>query len=196
MKLSWYKQVPVLIAWGFIFLVGTTAYLIKENIVQAEQEISNPYNRRNWGGWIDADRDCQDSRQEILIRDSIEKVKFKTSKNCRVKSGLWVGPYSGKKARNPSKFDIDHIVPLSHAYEVGGKDWTREQKKLFANDFENLLVTDSSANRSKGKKAPHEWMPPNKKYHCEYLNKWIAIKQKYKLRYMTWEKEFVERQRC
>jgi hypothetical protein len=164
----------------------------KKSFLERDQGASQRYNRKNWKHWIDADRDCQDTRQEILIRDSLSKVKFKIGGNCRVDSGSWVGPYTGKKARYPKNFDIDHIVPLGHAYAVGGKNWSKDQKKVFANDFENLLVTDSSANRSKGKKAPHQWMPPNTGYHCEYVSRWVAIKRKYRLSYMAGEKEYIE----
>ena len=38
-----------------------------------------------------------------------------------------------------------------------------------------------SANRSKGAKDPANWMPKNKSYHCEYIKKWVAIKNKYML---------------
>lgn len=150
------------------------------------------FNRKNWKHWTDTDHDCQNTRNEILIRDSIEPVRFNTERKCKVASGVWVGPYTGAQTRSPRSVDIDHIIPLGHAFEVGGNLWSREQKEAFANDFENLLATSSTANRSKGKRAPHQWMPPDSRYHCEYIRRWVGIKQKYGLSYMDGETEHIK----
>ena len=42
------------------------------------------------------ENDCQNTRHEILIRDISEPLRFKTSKNCKVIAGKWIGPYTGK----------------------------------------------------------------------------------------------------
>jgi hypothetical protein len=74
---------------------------------------------------------------------------------------------------------------------MGGKYWTREQRRAFANDFENLLAVEDNANQSKGAQPPHKWMPRNKHFHCEYLNKWKYIKGKYGLKESFNEKTFI-----
>jgi len=33
-------------------------------------------------------------------------------------------------------------------------------------------------NRSKGAKDPAQWMPKNEAFHCEYIKKWVAVKEK------------------
>jgi CRISPR/Cas system Type II protein with McrA/HNH and RuvC-like nuclease domain len=84
--------------------------------------------------------------------------------------------------------DIDHVVPLAHAHRHGAADWTRAQRRAFANDFDNLLVVDDAANQSKSDQAPHEWLPPNEDYWCEYGKRWQRVKDKYRLHYSNRER--------
>jgi len=75
---------------------------------------------------------------------------------------------------------------------VGRLQWTRDQRRTFANDFENLLVVDDAVNQSKGDQAPHEWLPPRKDYWCEYGRRWQRIKEKYQLWYSELELKTLE----
>ena len=143
---------------------------------------STLYNRDDWGGWIDEDGDCQNTRAEILIRDSQTDVSLD---GCKVVSGLWNLPYWGGTATQASQMDIDHIIPLKWAHGHGGDKWSKEKKRTFANDPENLLPTSSSANRSKGAKDPDQWMPNVKR--CSYAQRWQSLIDKYGL--MTTAKE-------
>ena len=153
---------------------------VPQESTAAPAQIS-PYNRKDWPHWIDADGDCQNTRQEILIATSRVPVKFKDSRQCTVVSGEWFSVYTGKTITKASDVDIDHIVPLAHAHRHGADKWTRDQRRVFANDFENLLVVDDSVNQSKGDQAPHEWLPPREDYWCEYGRGWQRIKEKYRL---------------
>ncbi|MDP3608650.1 MAG: HNH endonuclease family protein [Nitrosomonas sp.] len=147
-----------------------------------------PYNRKDWPHWIDADGDCQNSRQEMLIANSKIPVQFKDSKHCTVIYGEWIGAYTGRVFTKASDVDIDHVVPLAHAHRHGAGRWSRAQRREFANDFENLIVVSDSVNKSKSDKAPHEWLPPLKSYWCEYGKRWERIKDKYKLWYSSRER--------
>ncbi|MBY0498768.1 MAG: HNH endonuclease family protein [Nitrosomonas sp.] len=149
---------------------------------------STPYNRDDWGDWIDVDGDCQDTRQEILIAASRIPVQFKDSRECTAIIGEWYGAYTGNTFTKASDLDIDHIVPLAHAHRHGAENWTKEQREIFANDFENLIAVSNSANRSKGDKSPHEWLPPLESYWCEYGKRWKRIKDKYRLWYSQQER--------
>jgi hypothetical protein len=157
---------------------SNTSYV---DLQQSERKATSTYNRKDWPHWIDEDGDCQNTRAEILIRDSARPVKFKRNKGCNVTWGEWLCPYSGKTFTKASDVDIDQIVPLSHSHRSGGADWPREKKRSFANDPINLIVTEDNINQKKGAKAPHEWKPPNKGFWKEYVSRWRAVKDKYGL---------------
>ncbi|MCP3927242.1 MAG: HNH endonuclease [Desulfobacterales bacterium] len=163
-----------------ILLFATSAYSAK-------------YNRKNWKHWIDADKDGQNTRHEILIRDNIGKIKFKTKKKRRVVSGKWICPYTGNTYYKASDMDIDHIVPLKEAWRSGGADWSKEKKRAFANDPENLLAVEDNANQAKGAKRPDQWLPYNKKYWAFYTTFWLNIKNKYGLRMTDKEKSVLSK---
>jgi hypothetical protein len=146
------------------------------------------YNRKDWSHWIDEDGDCQNTRAEVLIEASQEPVKFKNHRGCLVSHGLWVGPYTGITFTKASDLDIDHLVPLAHAHRTGGANWTREMKRKFANDPDNLIAVDDRINQEKGAKDPISWKPPMQSYWCEYARRWGLIKDKYRLKISEAEK--------
>lgn len=151
------------------------------------------YDRKAWPHWIDEDKDCQNTRAEILIRDSLEPVKFKRNKGCNVTFGKWLDPYTNQVFYKASDIDIDHLYPLYHAHGNGAANWTRDQKRAFANDPENLLAVEDNANQEKGGLAPHEWLPENEAFHCDYLKRWQYIKAKYGLSASAKENNFIKR---
>ena len=64
---------------------------------------------------MDADRDDENIREEVLIVESLVRIT-KDSKGTVV-AGLWVGPYAWFVTRNPSTLDIVCMVPLCGVYE-------------------------------------------------------------------------------
>jgi hypothetical protein len=145
---------------------------------------STAYDRGDYlTSWRDADGDCQDTRQEVLIRQSRIPVVL-SSDGCTVLSGAWEDPYTGYTLTDPSSLDIDHVVPLKEAHESGAWTWGSEQKRAYANDLANsmsLIGVLNSANRSKSDRDPANWMPPNELYHCEYIKSWVVVKELYGL---------------
>lgn len=88
------------------------------------------------------------------------------------------------QSRNPSTFDIDHLVPLAEAWGSGANAWSAEQRTAFANDLgfrPSLIAVSASSNRSKGDRDPAEWMPPAANEHCRYLRTWVAVKTRWRL---------------
>ena len=137
-----------------------------------------PYDRDLYGSWIDADRDCQNTRQEVLIAESITPVQL-DSRGCRVVSGTWLDPFTAQTFTNPSDLDIDHFVPLAEAHRSGADRWPPELRRQFSNDLSwpgGLIAVSASANRSKGARDPAGWMPPNESFHCEYVKNWVITK--------------------
>lgn len=145
------------------------------------------YNRREWRHWIDADRDCQDTRAEVLIAESVAPVSFAPEDDgdqCRVISGRWVGPWTGEVFTDASDVDIDHHVPLGHAHLSGGWQWPPERKRAYANDLadaESLQAISAPVNRSKGKQTPDEWKPDEAGSWCRYAADWVTVKAKWEL---------------
>lgn len=159
----------------------------------SDRPASNEYNRSDWKHWSDHDNDCQDTRAEVLIKQSLTPVIFDTSDQCRVDKGKWYDPYSGKTFIDDDDLDIDHIVPLGYASARNGAAWSKERKEQFANDSENLIAVYKSLNRQKGAAGPTEWMPPNHPYRCEYLTRFDAIMKKYQLTYFPSEQRVINR---
>ena len=152
----------------------------------APEKITNSqtYDRKLYGSWIDLDHDCQNTRHEVLIEESLVPVTFKTDLKCKVISGKWYDPYTDQVFTDPSKLDIDHVVPLKESFISGAKSWSREKKKEYANylkDKGHLIAVSRSANRSKGAKDPALWLPTNEAYHVEYAKIWIQIKKDWDL---------------
>ena len=166
------KSVVKLPIFLCIFALSAIVYCA---IVDAAEQ----YNRKEFGGWIDADKDCQDTRQEVLIRQSAIPVTF-DEKGCKVLAGEWHCPFTGRTFFDPRKLDIDHLVPLKEAFVSGGKYWEREQKREYANDLSHpyaLIAVAAGANRSKGSRDPANWMPPNTDFHVEYIRRWLDVKR-------------------
>jgi 5-methylcytosine-specific restriction endonuclease McrA len=151
------------------------------------------YDRSDWPHWLDNDKDCQNTRHEILIQTSTKSVEFKTEKECNVLSGEWYDPYSGDTFTISKDLDLDHIVPLKFAHGHGADKWSRERKAMLANDLDNLILAKASLNRQKGAKGLTEWLPPNFSYRCEYIARFNAVMAKYELSYIQSEQRIVNR---
>lgn len=138
------------------------------------------YERSKFGhGWDDSDGDCQDSRAEALIAQSSTTVRFADERRCRVVTGRWISPFTGKVIQNASDIDIDHVVPLKWAWDHGASTWSRAKREKFANDPVNLWSVELSLNRQKGAMGPEEWLPPAGR--CQYVSRFVRITKIYGL---------------
>ena len=152
------------------------------------------YDRDDWKHWTDADGDCQDARQEVLVEESLDEVTFETDQLCRVESGRWFGAFTGVYVEDPGDLDIDHLVPLKNAHLSGGWRWDPAKKEEYANylqEEDHLIAVTAGANRSKGAKGPEEWGPPNPEYWCQYATDWTEVKARWGLTMTKVESEIV-----
>ena len=153
-------------------------------VIAATPEDLPNYNRRHWRHWVDADGDCQDARQEVLVEESVGIIIFTDTDQCRVASGEWLAPFTGAIVTDPGRLDIDHLVPLANAHRSGGHAWDADRKRAYANDLSNpahLVAVTASANRAKGARGPEDWKPPSEGYWCQYAQDWVAVKAEWGL---------------
>lgn len=132
------------------------------------------YSREAFAHWTDDDNDCLNTRHELLSSLSTARV-IMSDDGCRVVRGRWNDPYSGEVFLDASSMDIDHLVPLAWAWQNGASDWSANTRRAFANDPVNLFAVKLALNRSKGAKGPYEWLPPNSKFHCQYVTRYLRV---------------------
>lgn len=154
----------------------------------------NDYRRAAFGDSWDDDNSAPgghngcDTRDDILTRDLMD-VTHVSTRRCpeAVAAGTLRDPYTngivtfvrGEKAG--ASVQIDHIVPLAFAWDMGARDWPDPLRKRFANDPANLLAVAGEANQDKGDLPPGEWMPPNTAFRCQYAIQFSAVLRGYHL---------------
>ena len=139
------------------------------------------YDReKQFGGWVDADHDGENTRQEVLIRDSLIPVGYDSNGN--VNFGIWLCRYTGHLTTTPRDFDIDHLVSLKNAFDSGADEWNDEKRIRYTNYLGNkyhLVAVTLGSNREKGSKDISEWLPPMNQ--GEYIFNWIRVKREWDL---------------
>lgn len=168
-----------------------TANLVK---IHVAPEHEGAYKRKEWlPTWGDPDGNGINTRHDVLIRQSTEPVET-NDKGNKVYRGTWYCPYTNVTYHDPRKIDIDHVIPLKEVSESGGWEWDRDTQNSFANgsDSLELLAVQGDANKDKSDKDPAEWMPPNRAYHCAYLELWTTIKARHNLSMDPAEFEFIQ----
>ena len=181
-------QEPTATAPPTATLTGTATVL--RVTVSAVPATLPDYDRHDWKHWTDADGDCQNARNEVLIAESKTSVAYRTDRKCRVAAGEWLAPYTNTIVTDPGRLDVDHMVPLGNAHASGAWEWSAEQREQYANyldDPQHLIAVTASANRSKGARGPEEWRPDDRSYWCQYAVDWITIKDTWELTATTAE---------
>jgi len=149
------------------------------------------YSRDQFGNaWTDtaagvplAGNGC-DTRNDVLARDG-QNLVYVSGSHCVIASMTLFNPYKSETIQwtkaKATEVQIDHVVPLSYAWQMGASRWTKDQRTQLANDPLNLLAVDGSANASKGDSGPAAWLPPNQGIGCAYAVRFAEVTLKYKL---------------
>jgi Protein of unknown function (DUF1524) len=156
-------------------------------------EHSTGYVRTLFVLWIDADRDGCDTREEVLIAESLTKPRI--GSGCSV-SGSWRSVYDGVTTTRASSFDIDHVVPLKEAWESGAWAWTAARRQGYANDLGysgSLRAVSAASNRAKGDSDPAHWLPPLASFRCMYVSDWVVVKVRWRLALDPLERAAIKR---
>jgi hypothetical protein len=154
----------------------------------------NDYRRDAFGDSWDDDNDAPggrngcDTRNDILDRDLIDKAYVAISRcPTAVATGILRDPYTSatiafvRGNQTGAVVQIDHLVPLAYAWDMGARNWTDDMRLRFANDPANLLAVDGPSNQDKGDSEPAQWMPPNEAFHCQYAMQFVAVLRGYGL---------------
>ncbi|HEX4813237.1 MAG TPA: HNH endonuclease family protein [Nonomuraea sp.] len=157
------------------------------------------FDRDEFGpAWADVDRNGCDTRNDILKRDLADETFKADTHDCIVLTGTLKDPYSGKTIEfkrgqdTSTDVQIDHVIPLSDAWQKGAQQWSATKRKEFANDPLNLLAVDGPLNGQKSDSDAATWLPPRKAYRCTYIARQIDVKAKYGLWVTAAEKDAME----
>jgi hypothetical protein len=135
------------------------------------------YDRDLFKHWVDADGDCQDTREEVLVAESRVPIE-----GCTPSQGEWFSPYDHATWTVSSDVDIDHLVPLKEAWDSGARAWSDDRRERYANDLgdpRSLVAVTDNVNQSKGDRDVAEWLPTFGV--CGYVRHWTAVKLRWGL---------------
>lgn len=163
--------------------------------IVGERTRRHDYRRSVFGEAWDDNNDAPgghngcDTRNDILNRD-LADITHVSTKRCpdAVATGTLHDPYTNatvaftRGAKVGEAVQIDHIVPLAYAWDMGAAGWPSATRLRFANDPANLLAVAGRANQDKGDAQPALWMPPNTAFGCQYAMAYLAVLRGYALR--------------
>lgn len=146
------------------------------------------YDRSSFGpAWADTDRNGCDQRNDVLARDLTAVTHKPGTQNCVVLTGTLEDPYTGKEisftrgSTTSTAVQIDHMVPLSWAFQHGAGAWTEQRREQLATDLSNLTAVDGPTNEAKSDQGPGTWLPPASSYDCTYVARFTYVVHRYDL---------------
>lgn len=89
-------------------------------------------------------------------------------------------PYSGEPL-DISTAEVDHILPLSAAWDLGAHRWSAMERINFANDPVNLVLVNRRENQQKSDQLPSQWLPSDRSARCWYVEKLFTVAMVYDL---------------
>ena len=148
------------------------------------------YDRtRYFGTWLDTNRDCQNTRAEVLLQEAKAAATYTTTRKCTVRTARWVTTWDNRTHYSATAVEIDHTVPVHEAWGSGARYWSQARRVAFYNDLgdaRSLNAQTAALNSAKQARGPESWMPPANR--CAYIGQWIAVKIRWGLRVDSVEK--------
>ena len=109
--------------------------------------------------------------------------------------GVLQDAYSG---HDSTTVEVDHLVPLAAAWDLGANTWSARQRREFANDPLELLAVAAAENRAKTDLTPGDWRvclrepgrcrrarpptwTPRPAIRCALAQRYVAISTAYRL---------------
>ena len=132
-----------------------------------------------------------DTRSD-LYRTTLRDVVIKAGTNgCVPERGVLDDPYTGQtliytRSSAAPTIEADHVYPLKAAWDAGAWAWPPQRRIDFANDIDlELIAVSASANHAKGDSGPGSWLPPNQRFRCGYLARYLQVAVKWELSITT-----------
>ena len=158
------------------------AHQLPELLQVADAVTSPKYERDRFQEKIDADGDGCNTRQEVLIRDSLTAVNV--GSGCKLSGGTWSSAYDAHTTNDASTVEMDRVVALAEAWRSGAWAWSDTERRDFANDLGvdyALVLASSSSNQKKADRDPSSWVPASSDLVCDYVQQWALIKYRWGL---------------
>lgn len=137
-----------------------------------------------------------DTRNDVLGAQLVDVTYKPGTRDCKVLSGTLHDPYTGAvidftSGRDTSaEVQVDHVFPLSRAWNAGAASWPIDRRTAFANDTAlNLLAVDGPANNAKSDSGLDTWLPPNAAFGCDYATRYLTVADAYELAVTTGDVE-------
>ena len=161
---------------------------------------TSTYDRDSFGpAWADSDRNGCDQRNDTLARD-LTAVTYKPgTHDCVVLTGTLLDPYTGREIpfirgeSTSTAVQIDHMVPLSWAFQHGASSWPEERRQQLATDMSNLTAVDGPTNAAKSDQGPGSWLPSSSSYDCTYVTRFTYVVHRYELTIDTADRDAIAR---
>lgn len=99
---------------------------------------------------------------------------------CGLPDTTAADPYTGAELA-AGDAEIDHIFPLSAAWDLGAHAWSPARRQAFANDPANLVAVHRAVNQQKSDQLPAHWLPPDPAAQCWYVQRLAEVAATYAL---------------
>ena len=170
----------LLAAWSLPPIARKHPAMLQVSTVAARPTIPG-YERTKFGAaWATPPQGPCNTRVWMLKR-SLSDVQQRA---CSLTAGWAKDPYSGVVigiGEEHERIEVDHVFPLSAAWDLGAAHWPQELRVRFANDPINLIAVSRTQNQAKGDQLPSEWLPPKRSSRCWYAGRLAAVAVAYGL---------------